>query len=110
MTGETLSNNNHNQQISSSNSTNECLSELDDWSAQHDEKCNEILDIKPELSFNMLTVVKQEDDHVVEYKVIVCSTFIIIIVQRHLYFGVSAHLCDPKITQISRDFIHVQSL
>ena len=56
---------------------NECLSQLDDWSSQHDEKCNEILDIKPELSFDMLTVVKHEDfvvedDHVGEYKVILC--------------------------------------
>ena len=71
MSGETLSINGHNQQFSSSNSTNECLSELADWSVQHDEDCSKILGVKPELSFEMLLVV---NDHVGEHKVMVRST------------------------------------
>ena len=77
MSGETLSSNDHHQQFSSSYSMNESLSHQADWSVQHDEKCSGMLVIKPELSFDTLTVVKDEDftaedDHVGNCKVIAC--------------------------------------
>ena len=81
MSGKTLSINDDHQEFSSSYSVNESLSQLTDLSVQHDEKCSK-MDVKSELSCDMLTIETHEDlvadgDHRGDFsKVFVCSELI----------------------------------